>query len=354
VPQSHQLLAFTAPLALFLASASVSVTFGQSVPAAATPEEPDVQSIMMSSADTDVSTDAASARIHMMPVLGTIMKQDWPADAGTGTAPVASAAAVPAPGAASGIAFYPGDISNPFNNVTIDTAENHNVYLNALPSVWGHPARFLRHLSKSDFIHVTDQYVNTTADDRYRVGKAAYVLYPTAPHTLTPTDIYGILHAAGGTFGTGYHDVYHVFVPPGTDVCTSPTSCYSPDNPSTFRFCAYHGAVTFSDIGHVIYSVEPYQNVPGCALSGALPNGVVTDSTASVLSHELFELITDPDLNAWWNRVDLDLRGAEIGDICQRAIFSYDTPLLHGRPYEIQPEYSNAAHACVFSPTPPE
>jgi hypothetical protein len=141
-------------------------------------------------------------------------------------------------------------------------------------------------------------------------------------------------------------------IPPGTDVCTLPEAvCYSPDVPSTFRFCGYHGSVTFSDIGHILYSVEPYQNVPGCTVSGVLPNGVLIDSTATVLSHELFEIITDPDLDAWFDRDDLDLWGAEIGDICQRASFSYDTPLLNGRLYEIQPEYSNADHACVFSLT---
>ena len=352
MPKSHRLLSFTAPLALFLAGASVSVTSAQSVPAAVTQEEPDVQSLMMTPADTDLSVDAASARIHVMPVHGTTMKQSSPADSDAGIVN-ATAATAAADTVATGIRFYPGDLANPLNNPTIDMAKNHNVYLNALPNVWGRPARLLRDLSKSDFIHVTDQYVNTTADDRYKVGKAAYVLYPTAPHTLAPNDIFGILHAAAGMFGTGYRDVYHVFLPPGTDICTAPgAACYSPDNPATFRFCAYHGTVTFSDIGHVIYSVQPYQNVPGCAINGALPNGVLIDSTATALSHELFEMITDPDLNAWWDRVDLDLRGAEIGDICQRAGGSYDTPLLHGRLYEIQPEYSNLAHACVFSLTP--
>ena len=282
------------------------------------------------------------------------MKQDSPADSDTGTGSPTAAIDGAANTVATGIRFYPADLGNPFNNTTIAAARNHSVYLNALPSVWGYPARLLEDLSKSDFIHVTDQYVNTTADDRYTVGYPAFVVYPNAPHTLVPDDIFAILHLAAGAFGTGYEDVYHVFISPGTDICTVPGAvCYSPDNPATFAFCAYHGAVTFADIGHVIYSVEPYQKVTGCALNGALPNGVLIDSTASALSHELFEMITDPDLNGWWDRVDLDLRGAEIGDVCQRASFAYDTPLLNGHLYEIQPEYSNAVHACVFSLTSP-
>lgn len=342
------------PIAVALSNASIALAFAQAVPAAVSQEETDVQRITVTPAAADVPVDVASDRTHVMPVEGTSMKQDHPAELeSAGAKGALAAAATGAAAASTGVSFYPADLGNPFNFVTIDTAKNHNVYINAPPSAWGNPARFLRDLSKSDFIHVTDQYVNTTDDDRYRVGKAAYVVYPNAPHTLTSADIFSILHATAGTFGTGYQEIYHLFIPPGTDVCNG-TSCYSPDNPATFRFCAYHGAITFSDIGHVIYSVEPYQNVPGCAVSGALPNGAVVDSTASVLSHELFEIITDPDLNAWWDRDDLDLRGAEIGDVCQRSVFNYGTPLLHHRLYEIQPEYSNAAHACVFSPPAPE
>jgi hypothetical protein len=339
---------------LLFAGASVTTAFAQSVPKNTTEGGLQVQSLIVSSVDLTVPTDSESARIHMMPVQGTRMKQQWPAASDTEAEESATAMSSAADIVATGIRFYPADVGNPSNNVTIATARNHDIYLNALPNVWGNPAEFLEDLSKSDFIHVTDQYVNATADNRYPVGYGAFVIYPNAPHTLAPNDIFAILHVAAGTFGTGYEDVYHVFVPPGIDVCTVPGAvCYSPDNPATFAFCAYHGAVTFPDIGHVIYSVEPYQNVQGCAINGTLPNGVLIDSTASALSHELFELITDPDLNAWWDRVDLDLHGAEIADVCQRASFSYDTPLLNGRLYEIQPEYSNAVHACVFSLTSP-
>ena len=45
----------------------------------------------------------------------------------------------------------------------------------------------------------------------------------------------------------------------------------------------------------MIYSVEPYQNVRGCHVGAPSPNGLVIDSTMSVLSHEFSESITDPD-----------------------------------------------------------
>jgi hypothetical protein len=86
------------------------------------------------------------------------------------------------------------------------------------------------------------------------------------------------------------------FCPPGTDECfdSSFSVCYSPDNPNTCFFCAYHGSADFSDIGHVLYSVELYQNVPGCSDPPRTPNAQLADSTNDVLSHELLE--TSPTL----------------------------------------------------------
>jgi hypothetical protein len=71
----------------------------------------------------------------------------------------------------------------------------------------------------------------------------------------------------------------------------------------------------------------------------------------------LFETISEPDGTAWWQHYTLLLYGAEIGDICEafatigaNAYFSYGIVSLNGHPYEVQPEYSNAYHACAFVP----
>src|SRR5207237_687341 len=64
-------------------------------------------------------------------------------------------------------------------------------------------------------------------------------------------------------------------------------------------------------------------------------------------SHEVFELITDPDLNAWYRTSD----GEEIGDICAWQIAN---PInLNGRSYAIQKEYSNLDHGCVAGSSTP-
>jgi hypothetical protein len=251
-------------------------------------------------------------------------------------------------GEGNGISFYPADLSYQGGQV-LQSTRNHAVYVNCGANCFGYPTQFLRNLEKSEFIHVTDQYVGTDGNHRYTVGESGRVDYPVSG-PLGPTDIITLVYASAKTFGSGYGEVHHIFFAPGIDVCQDDglTVCYSPDNFSTFFFCAFHGSIDFKDIGHVLFSVEPFQNVEGCQVGQPSPNGPVVDSQASVLSHELIETITDPDGDAWWVTVDLDLFGAEIGDVCQNATFVYQTPTIHGTKYEIQPEYSNAVHGCTY------
>jgi hypothetical protein len=116
------------------------------------------------------------------------------------------------------------------------------------------------------------------------------------------------------------------------------------------------GSADFSDIGHILYSVEPYQNVFGCNDPPGTPNGQLIDSTNDVLSHELSETISDPDGDAWWNATPsvTGLQGEEIGDECV-----FITPPAFGDPsvftighhlYAVQLEYSNSAHGCAGTP----
>jgi len=259
---------------------------------------------------------------------------------------------------------YPGDLQY-HGGAVLESTESHAIYM--LPNgvcpiatCWGNPEGFLGDLGDSDFIHVVDQYIGLNSDDRYTVGRRAHVNFPP-PRNFTSTpftdsDIVSIVHAVAAKTGqTGYGHIYHVFLPQGTDECfTSAFSvCYSPDNPNTWFFCAYHGSADFADIGHVIYSVEPYQNVSGCSVRPDTPNGQLVDSTNNVLSHELIEAITDPDGLSWWNSADNGLFGQEIGDECSFVVpgfFDPSTVRLGRNKYAIQPEYSNSAHACATGP----
>ena len=272
---------------------------------------------------------------------------------------------------------YPADLQY-HGGAVLDRTEFHAIYLQpagvACPvaTCWGNPEGFLKDLGKSEFIDVVDQYVGSHGPNRYTVGDNAFVPYPAPTRTATqgagtPTaysdnDMLAVVHAVALLTGkSGYGHMYHVFLPPGIDECqnNSRTQCYSPDDGNTWYFCAYHGSATFTDIGHVIYSVEPYQNVGGCALKPGTPNGQLIDSTNSVLSHETIEAITDPDIDAWWNSADNGIYGEEIGDECSFLAFDdqgnylgFDPSVwqVHGHKYATQPEYSNLGHVCAAIP----
>ncbi len=250
---------------------------------------------------------------------------------------------VPAPG------FYPADLSNTKHGKVLTSVQSNNVYVNCAASCWGTPSAFLARLGVSNFIHVADEYVGATANNRYTVGTATSI-NTALPARLTSSNILQLVHTAARAHGSAYDHVYHIFLRSGVDVCTSANVCYSPDNTSTFVFCAYHGSVNFQDIGHVLYSVEPYQNVRGCSVAQPSLNGALVDSTSSTLSHELIETITDPDGDAWLAQSSLVEEGAEIGDMCENPFGKYGAFAISGKSNAIQPEYSNKFHACATVP----
>ncbi len=222
------------------------------------------------------------------------------------------------------------------------SAQFHPIYINKPASHWGNPTKFYQDFTNSTFINIVNQYMRQTKPAAHRYSLGVSVALTTTATNLTAADVSKLVQMAARTVkGNGLTHMYNLFLPQGTNVCLSATSCYSPDRPATFQFCGYHGAFDFADVGHIVYSVQPFANVRGCNGPANTPNGQLADAQDSVLSHELIEAITDPNLNAWF-----DATGQEIGDKCQGAMMVS----LAGSPYFIQREYSNAAHACTFTP----
>src|SRR5262249_13196057 len=76
---------------------------------------------------------------------------------------------------------YPADLTFQGGHV-LDHAQQHAIYM--LPNgvcpistCWGDPEGFLGDLSRSEFIHITDQYVGTSAFNRYPVGARAFISF---------------------------------------------------------------------------------------------------------------------------------------------------------------------------------
>ena len=139
--------------------------------------------------------------------------------------------------------------------------------------------------------------------------------------------------------------VYVLNFPPGTSITMGTDA-------SCAQFCGFHGtAKTSSGTGGLIrYIVSPYPSCTGCQFESTVMN-----SSTVVLSHEMSELITDPDVGlattigpplGWYDQTN-----GEIGDICAGD----PNATLLG--FRIQSEWSNADKGCVATrgggtPTP--
>jgi hypothetical protein len=221
---------------------------------------------------------------------------------------------------------------------------------------WGDVPTFIKDLGSSEFMHITDQYVKADGNHRYTLGVSFQWSFNVSSTPLVDADMAALAHAAALLAGvSGYGHVFHIFLAPGQVECFDSTFTVCSSN----VFCAYHSSAVFSDIGEVVYTVEPnLVGVFGCNQPVNSPNGAF-DATYSVLSHETFETITDPDGTAWWNNTNSGLLGSEIGDECLFWLFDANgnfisaNPVVqnfNGRRYAIQTEYNNAAHACTIEP----
>ncbi len=234
-----------------------------------------------------------------------------------------------------------------FGGQVLHAATSYNVYVNCptTPAAcWGtgslSPRNVIKDLNFSDFIRLVNEYIGSDARKQFPVKELKTTAKFATPEFAILEEIFQVIFSAVQKTGaTGYDAMYHVFLPQGTSMCIDEFTCYSPDDPANSVFCAFHGSVDFSDTEHVLFSVEPYQAVPGCQLPGQTPHGVI-DATASTLSHEVMETITNPDGDGWFNL----LFGLEMADIC----FAFATNrTLNGHDYFVQSEWSNKRHACT-------
>jgi hypothetical protein len=248
---------------------------------------------------------------------------------------------------------------------TMPSSEAYNVYVSPdgkqcmNESCWGTPEEFLKGITGSSYVGLIKQYTGSKASD-YKYGGSVAVPYTSLKYykVFYDNDLLTILAAAVAHFHkTGTTAEYHIFTPPGYDVCeTETTSCYSPDNLPDFAFCAYHSSAYVPSLKtNIVYSIEPWagakvayngKEVYGCANSDPSRKPDPASFQASVLAHESFESWSDPVFPppAYNPLGYVDYDGSEIGDVCAYRFF---TTLTFGKnTYNVQDEYSNAVHAC--------
>ena len=242
--------------------------------------------------------------------------------------------------------IFPMDMTNG-GGAVLKATKQHDIFVNATSAQVGTPTTFQTNLNASTFISVLNQYDGVTSAGKFPVGTSFSAAVPTFSNMISQGDLLNVIHAAAknASGGSGYGHEYNVFLKSGLDTCFDFGPCYSPDNPPSWVFCAYHSSVDFSDLTptHVVFTVIPYQEVAGCGDVGLPePNPAPIDSTATALSHEFSESVSDADPNTGWFNATF---GMEIGDVCNNL---RATETLNAHKYLIQMEYSNSVHGCFF------
>jgi hypothetical protein len=208
----------------------------------------------------------------------------------------------------------------------------------------------------------TSPYVHCDAAGQNCAPAAA-----TRSDPLFDTDIQAEVSRAmrAKTWSAGLNTQFFVFLGYGAQECIDRSSRPACSFPTPdYALCGYHGSFNQQSGTIVIYAeINDVRTSPqNCldyvtSLANASPNGDwIADAEISVVSHEQFESITDPDTSngAWFETQTHALEGGEIGDKCQDnygAIQSdgSNVTLNHGHHYLVQEEWSNVADGCALS-----
>jgi hypothetical protein len=262
----------------------------------------------------------------------------------------------------------PWDLSY-FGGFVLGGAQSDNIFVNCTLSCRQagnvFPGKFLNDLYSDPFLSLLEQYLSSPGElvvpgGKFEKGPSVdvpfkYDVTPPPGFTnpvVTQEQIFDILVAGVNALppgNTGLVHIYNILLPPNVDTCFSGnTICWSPDNPATFAFCAYHGAVSINSNVY-LFTVIPWVSLNYCSASSSIlnfPNQVApgndpADAIYGVLSHETFETITDPIPGGGWYNYST---GDEIGDECP-GYQNFVT--LNKHHYYIQSEYSDVGQECI-------
>src|SRR5262249_25713791 len=116
-------------------------------------------------------------------------------------------------------------------------------------------------------------------------------------------------------------------------------------NAPNVNYCAWHSYATCNGVTFQIAYIPNQELLPACSPYTRVDLGCNTYSDGTVTSadsvaHEFMEAITDPRLNAWY-----DKNGLEVADKCE---YDYQAcvGLSNSSTWQIQSEWSNATGGC--------
>ena len=140
---------------------------------------------------------------------------------------------------------------------------------------------------------------------------------------------------------------FFVYIAAHIQICTPSDGCsFHLNNFDIGGWCAYH---SFS--GSFVYAVLPQDDSLGIGCHMGIsnsPHGRIPDREIVATSHELFESVSDPQLNAWVNP-----DASEIGDNCNQntgpKAGDGSNVTLNNNPFVVQEIWSNDDDACVLA-----
>jgi hypothetical protein len=163
-------------------------------------------------------------------------------------------------------------------------------------------ADFTSNLGLSSYFRPVTLYPNAvgqTASEVLYYGGSTVDLYSHG-NILSDADVPDIVvgRVAAGTLP---QDPSGIFV-----VMASPDITASSGLDSTY--CAFHGTTIYSGTAvRYAFIGGPARSQQRCAPQAVGPNGTLgPDAAVSILGGQLFNIITDPDLNAWYDKIGLE------------------------------------------------
>jgi len=170
----------------------------------------------------------------------------------------------------------------------------------------------------------------------------------TVADPLQSGDVERAVDSYAATMSASTDDIYVLFLPTAVHVCLSSGQCTFPDAAGN-AIGGWHSATPG---GHMYAVIPSMDNLFPGAFAPAIspfPNGRPLDTTYNVLSHEIFEALTNPRGTGWFGPNSPGEPCFENGDRCTARALSFSVTgsfTLFPLQVDIQQEWSNASGSC--------
>jgi len=173
----------------------------------------------------------------------------------------------------------------------------------------------------------------------------------TVADPLQSSDIESAVDSFGSSAGlpTATDDLYVLFMPTNVHFCTSDGQCTFPPPGGSSSVGGWHAVTPGGRVYAVIGSEDTLRPGVFVPFVQPSPNGQAIDTMYNVLSHEMFESLTNPRGGGWFGPYSSDEKCFENGDRCNGRALSFSvigSYTLDTMSFDIQQEWSNASASC--------